>query len=97
MTDGTLRIITFDNKIIDSFDQFPDTQKYTSTSKDLIRYTTSSRVHVLHKTESSKTLDGMKYGSRNYLSIIFDILVKNNAFLNHNKFNINEKILSISS
>lgn len=56
MIDGTLHIIIFDNKTIDSLDLFLDTQNYTSTFKGLHRDKQSSRVYIHTKSSRPKKL-----------------------------------------
>ena len=87
MIDPTLKIITFQNKSIDTFDQFPiDETSYTETFKDINKDPKTSRVYISFKIESSKHMSEIKHGSTTNVSNIFKTLVDNNAFLNLNKY-----------
>ena len=77
MIDGTLKIITFDIKTIDSIGQFL-TLKTTLLHSKTYRKTTNLQEYMFYIK--------LSHGSRNCLSNIFDTLVKNDGFLSHNKF-----------
>ena len=83
----TLKLITFQNEIIDTTDQFPSSAlEYTTKFKKFHKDPKASRVYISHKIESAIPLGEIKYGNRQKLTNIFDTLVANNAFLNLNKF-----------
>ena len=87
MIDPTLKIITFQNKSIDTFDQFPiDEKSYTETFKDINKDPKTSRVYISFKIKSSKHMFEIKHGSFTNVSNIFKTLVDNNAFINLNKY-----------
>ena len=87
LIDPTLKIITFQNEIIDTTAQFPSSvAEYTDKFKDVHKDPQSSRVYISHKIESAIPLGDIKYGNKQQLSSIFDTLVKNNVYLNLNKF-----------
>ena len=89
MIDPTLKIITFQNKSIDTFDQFPiDETLYTETFKEINKDPKTSRVYISFKIESSKHMSEIKHGSTTNVSNIFKILVDNNAFLNLNRIQL---------
>ena len=63
MIDPTLKIITFQNKSIDTFDQFPiDEKLYTETFKDINKDPKTSRVYISSKIGSSKHMFEIKHG-----------------------------------
>ena len=87
LIDPTLKLITFRSETIDTTDQFPSSAiEYTSKITNVYKDPKSSRVYTSHKIESAIPLGEIKYGNRQQLSNIFDILVTNNVFLNLNKF-----------
>ena len=87
MIDPPLKIITFQNKSIDTFDQFPiDEKSYTETFKDINKDPKTSRAYISFKIESSKHMSEIKHGYSTNVLNIFKTLVDNNAFLNLNKY-----------
>ena len=89
MIDPTLKIITFQNKSIDTFDQFPiDETSYTETFKDINKDPKTSRVYISFKIESSKHMSEIKHRSTTNISNIFKTLVDSNAFLNLNRIQL---------
>ena len=52
----------------------------------ILQRSKTSRVYISHKIESAIPFGEIKYGNRQRLSNIFDILVTNNAYLNLNTF-----------
>ena len=92
LVDPTVNIITFKNETIDTSDPFPfSVAEYNSKFKELLKCSKSSRVYISQKIESAIPLGDIKYGNRQQLSIFFDILVTNNAYLNLNKFNTHKE------
>ena len=92
LIDPTLKLITFQNEIIDTTDQFPSSAlEYTNKFKNFHKDPKTSRVYISHKIESAIPLGEIKYGNRQQLSNIFDTLVSNNAFLNLNKFSTHKE------
>ena len=87
LIDPTFKLITFQNEIIDTTDQFPSSaMECTSKLKDFYKDPKTSRVYISHKIEITILLGEIKYGNRQQLSNTFDTLVTNNACLNLNKF-----------
>ena len=65
LIDPTLKIITFQNKTIDTSDQFSfSVLGYTSKFKEFYKDSKSSRVYISHKMESTIPLGDIKYGNR---------------------------------
>ena len=86
MIDPTLKITTFQNKSIDTFDQFSiDEKSYTETFKNINKDPKTSRVYISFKIELSKHMSEIKHGSSTNVSNIFKTLVDINAFINLNK------------
>ena len=87
MIDPILKIISFQNKNIDTFDQFPiDEKAYTEIFKEINKDPKTSRAYISFKIESSKDMSEIKHGSSTNVSNIFKTLVDNNAFINLNKY-----------
>ena len=87
LIDPILKLINFQNEIIDTSDQFPSfAAEYTSKFKEFYKYPKSSRVYISHKIESAIPLGDIKYGKRQQLSKKIDTLVTNNAYYILNKF-----------
>ena len=69
LTDPILKLINFQNEIIDTSDQFPSfAAEYTSKFKEFYKYPKPSRVYISHKIESAIPLGDIKYGKRQQLS-----------------------------
>ena len=82
-----LKLIAFQNEIIYTSDQFSSfAAEYTYNFEEFYKCSKSSRVYISHKIESAIPLGDIKHGNRQQLSIIYDALVSNNAYLNLNKF-----------
>ena len=92
MIDPTLKITTFQNKNIDTFDQFPiDETSYTEIFKDINKDPKTSRVYISFNIESSKDMSEIKHGFTTNVSNIFKTLCDNNAFLDLNKYSYHRK------
>ena len=65
LIDPTLKLITFQNEIIETTDQFPSSVlEYTTKFKNFHKDPKTSRVYISHKIESVIPLDEIKYGNR---------------------------------
>jgi len=65
LIDPTLKLITFQNEIIETTDQFPSSVlEYTTKFKNFHKDPKTSRVYISHKIESATPLDEIKYGNR---------------------------------
>ena len=92
LIDPTLKLITFQNKIIDITDQFPSSVlEYTTKFENFHKDPKTSRVYTSCKIESVTPLGEIKYGNRQQLLNFFDTLVTNNAYLNLNKFSTHKE------
>ena len=90
--DPTLKIITFQNESIDTFDHFSiDEKAYTETFKEINKDSKTSRVYISFKIESSKHMSEIKHGSSTNVSNIFKTLVDNNEFIYLNKYSYHRK------
>ena len=81
MIEPTQEVITFQDKIIDTFDQFTiDAKTYTETFKNINTFPKTSRVYISFKVESSNTISELNHGSYTNLPNILKILSETTRF-----------------